>query len=147
MMFNSIILLTAPGRETALSARLLQQNSQLKIYNITTLQALEAIEPSVLLRSRLIAFATPVIVRMPTLNDLAFGAYNFHQGPPQYPGWMPSEFAAYDHAISFGVTAHEMTERIGMGPIVGRQMFDMPSNAAAAEFERRAFVELVRLFW
>lgn len=146
-MFDSIVLLTGPGEQAALSARLRQHNSQLEIHSPQTLQELEAIEPSVLFRSRLVAFVTPVVVRAWTLNALGFGAYNFHPGPPHYPGWMPSHFAVYDHATKFGVTAHVMIERVDAGPIVGCELFDIPPNAGVHELEHRAFVELARLFW
>lgn len=146
-MFDSIILLTGPSEQAALSVRLRQHNFQLRIHSAQTLQELEAIEPSVLFRSRLVAFVTPVVVQARTLNALGFGAYNFHPGPPQYPGWMPAHFAVHDHATKFGVTAHVMIERVDAGPIVGCELFDIPQNIGVLELEQRAFVELARLFW
>ena len=71
--------------------------------------------------ARLIAFVTPVIVPAQILAALGFGAYNFHPGPPHYPGWVPSHFAIYDKAENFGATAHAMIERVDAGPIVGVQ--------------------------
>ena len=61
-----------------------------------------------LARARLIAFATPVIVPGRILASLGYGAYNFHPGPPQYPGWAPAHFALYEQANEFGATVHAM---------------------------------------
>lgn len=146
-MFDSIILLTGPTEEAALSARLRQHNPQLKIHSAQTLQELGAIEPSVLFRSRMIAFVTPVVVPARTLNALGFGAYNFHPGPPHYPGWMPSHFAVYDRATKFGATVHIMVERVDAGPIVAFELFDIPPSLGVTELEQRAFAGLARLFW
>src|ERR1019366_10556619 len=145
-MFDSIVLLTGPVEEAALTQVLRRHNPRLGIRPVKSLDELEAIDQSVLARARLIAFVTPVVVPARILGALGFGAYNFHPGPPQYPGWVPAHFAIYDRASHFGVTAHAMIERVDAGPIVGVKMFDIPPNTSVLRLQELAFVELVRLF-
>jgi methionyl-tRNA formyltransferase len=98
-------------------------------------------------RARLIGFVTDVVVPVRILNALGFGAYNFHPGPPQYPGWVPAHFAIYEKTEYFGATAHVMAERVDAGPIIGFKMFGIPANTSVVRLQEMAFVELARLFW
>lgn len=144
---DSIILLTGPIEAAALSGVLGMRNSHIDIRHIATLDELAAIEPAELARARLIAFSTTVIVPGPILDALGFGAYNFHPGPPDYPGWCPAHFAVYDRATTFGVTAHVMLQKVDAGPIVGVELFCVPDGTTVAKLEQMAFVALARLFW
>ena len=146
-MFDIIILLTGPIEEVALSAVLRRHNPQLDIRPVKSLEELEAIEPSVLPRARLIAFVTSVIVPPRILGALGFGAYNFHPGPPHYPGWVPAHSAIYDRAGTFGATAHRMVERVDAGPIVGVELFSIPLGTSVQRLQELAFIELARMFW
>ena len=101
---------------------------QLTIYPVATSDDLAAIDTGVLRRARLIAFSSPVIVPPDVLSALGFGAYNFHPGPPEYPGWAPAHFALYEGAAEFGATAHAMAERVDSGPIVAVSRFPIPSD-------------------
>jgi methionyl-tRNA formyltransferase len=146
-MFDTIVLLTGPVEEAALSAVLRKHNPRLDIRPAKSLDELEAIDLSVLARARLVAFVTPVVVPARILGALGFGAYNFHPGPPHYPGWVPAHFAIYDKAHHFGATAHAMIERVDAGPIVGVKIFDISPNMGVLRLQELAFVELARLFW
>ena len=146
-MFDTIILLTGPVEEGALTTALLRQNPHLILRPVKTLEELDAIEPRRLRRARLIAFASTVIVPARILRRLGFGAYNFHPGPPNYPGWAPSHFAVYDRATSFGVTAHVMLERVDSGPIIAVDLFGIPSNISAESLEAMAYARLARQFF
>ena len=146
-MFDTIILLTGPAEETTLSALLRQHNPQLTICVARTLTELEAIKPSQLRRARLIAFVTPVVVPKRILDRLGYGAYNFHPGPPRYPGWLPAYVAVYDRATEFGATAHAMAERVDAGPIVDLELFDISPTITPDALEQRAFAEAARLLW
>jgi methionyl-tRNA formyltransferase len=146
-MLDTIILLTGPVDEAALTAVLRKHNPQVAIRPVKSLEDLEAVDPSALAHAPLIAFVTPVIVPARILGALGFGAYNFHPGPPHYPGWVPSHFAVYDKAKYFGATAHAMTERVDAGPIVACKMFGIPPGTSVLRLQELAFVELARLFW
>jgi methionyl-tRNA formyltransferase len=146
-MLDTIILLTGPVEEAALTAVLRKHNPQIAIRPVKSLEDLEAVDSSALAQARLIAFVTPVIVPARILGALGFGAYNFHPGPPHYPGWVPSHFAVYDRAKYFGATAHGMIERVDAGPIVACKMFGIPPGISVLRLQELAFVELARLFW
>ena len=146
-MLETIILLTGPVEQTALSALLRQKNPRLTVRTAETLSELEAIEPKMLGTARLIGFATPVIVPGKMLRRLRFGAYNFHPGPPHYPGWAPSHFALYEGAREFGTTAHVMFERVDSGPIVGADLFTIPPGIDIDTLNRLTFKSLAQLLW
>ena len=94
----------------------------------------------------LIAFCTQVIVPGPVIESVSGRAYNFHPGPPTYPGSHAANFAVYDGAERFGVTAHIMTERVDAGPIVGVGWFPVPVESSGTELEEKTYVHLFDLF-
>lgn len=146
-MFDTIILLTGPVEQPALADKLRNHNPQLNFIATGSVAELLALKPAQLRRARLISFVTPVIVPAQTLAELGYGAYNFHPGPPHYPGWMPSHFAIYDRAKEFGATAHEMIESVDAGAIVAVDLFDIPKDATVAILEQMAYARAARLFW
>ncbi|HXX07416.1 MAG TPA: formyltransferase family protein [Pseudolabrys sp.] len=146
-MLDNIILLTGPVEEAALAGALRNHNPSLAIHPVKSLPELEAIDSNVLRDARLIAFVTPVVVPPRILNALGFGAYNFHPGPPHYPGWVPAHFALYDRATMFGATVHVMIEKIDAGPIVAATLFPIPPDVRIQDLEALAFGQLARLFW
>lgn len=99
---------------------------------------LDHLTPGVLDGARIIAFCTDVVIPAPILEQTRYGAYNFHPGPPTYPGWFPSCFAVYDGATEFGATAHIMAERVDSGPIVGTNLFAMTPDQVLIEVDQRA---------
>ena len=146
-MFDTIILVTGDAEQPALSAALLGHNPRLVIRPITAVEQLAALDGVVLARSRLLAFATPMIVPAQVLDGLGFGAYNFHPGPPRYPGWAPAHFALYERATEFGATAHVMVAKVDAGPIVSVVRFPIPPQIDAAGLEGLAYAHLAQLFW
>jgi hypothetical protein len=146
-MFDTIILLTDLAKDVALSALMRRHNPLLSVRRAGTLAELEAFSPRELARARLIGFLTPVVVPPHILDALGYGAYNFHPGPPNYPGWVPCHFATYDGVTKFGVTAHAMTARVDAGPIVGHDTFDVPPGTGVVKLEQTAAVHLAHLFW
>ena len=146
-MFDTIILLTGPAEQVALASVLRGHRPQLAIYPVTAAEQLAAFDADVLRRARLIAFLTPVIVPPGMLSTLGYGAYNFHPGPPNYPGWAPSHFALYDGATEFGVTMHAMAERVDAGPIVDSVLFPIPADIGVVGLEGLAYTHLARMYW
>jgi methionyl-tRNA formyltransferase len=146
-MFDTIILLAGPVEQVALASVLRGHQPQLTIYPATTSEHLLALDPAMLPRARLIAFSSPVIVPPRVLAALGFGAYNFHPGPPDYPGWAPAHFALYDGATSFGATVHVMAERVDSGPIVDVAAFPVPANIGVMGLEGLAYAHLARMYW
>jgi methionyl-tRNA formyltransferase len=146
-MFDTIILLTGPIERIALPAALLGHNPALTVRTIERAEELAAIDADVLARARLIAFVTPVIVPKRVLDQLGYGAVNFHPGPPDYPGWAPAHFALYDEADEFGATVHVMIERVDAGPIIDLALFPIPRDTSVFGLEGMAFARLAFLFW
>jgi methionyl-tRNA formyltransferase len=145
-MFDTIILLASDIEEPVFATLLQSFNPALSILLIVTAAELAALSHDLLQRARLIGFATPVIVPGAILDQLGFGAYNFHPGPPSYPGWAPAIFAVFDDAREFGVTAHRMSERVDEGEIVGASLFAVPQGSSVADLEALSYAALIALF-
>lgn len=144
-MLREIILLTGEQEGPYLSEFLRQRNPALMITHAQTRDELTiALHPK---RAgiRLIAFCSSVIVPAGLLAGIDCLAYNFHPGPPTYPGKHPASFGIYDGARRFGATAHEMRPRVDSGPIVGVEWFDMPPVPRLSEVERLTFEACIRL--
>jgi methionyl-tRNA formyltransferase len=146
-MFDTIILLTSALERSIFMAVLSTHNPSLTILPVETLKDLNALEPATLARARLIAYSTGVVVPAHLLDQLGYGAYNFHPGPPAYPGWAPAHFALYGRARQFGATAHVMVARVDEGPIVCAMLFSIPEGTCVAGLEGMAYARLSYLFW
>ncbi len=96
--------------------------------------------------TRLIAMLTDVIVPEHILLGLDGPAYNFHPGPPEYPGSHAASFAVYDDADGFGVTLHEMATQVDSGPIIEVRRYDMPPTKKFINVEMIAFEKLMEMF-
>ena len=117
-MCDTILLLTDYLVEQPfLSVWLLENNPCLTIISVLTSAQICDLDPDIFRRARLIAFTASSIVPQAILTQLGYGAYNFHPGPPEYPGWRPWRFALLDGSTEFGVTVHSMAKEIDAGPI------------------------------
>jgi methionyl-tRNA formyltransferase len=96
--------------------------------------------------SRLVSFCSDVIVTPAVLAFFKGGGYNFHPGPPEYPGSHAASFAIYDQVETYGATAHEMLASVDTGPIVGVNRFAFPNAFRFLELEVMAHKSLLRLF-
>ena len=146
-MFDTIILLTGAVEQGVLTLALLGHNPALTVHWAASAGDLARFEADTLARTRLIAFATPAIVPAGVLDALGYGAYNFHPGPPAYPGWAPAHFALYEGAAEFGATVHAMARRVDSGPIVEAVHFPIPADLDVQGLEGLAYAHLAQLFW
>jgi methionyl-tRNA formyltransferase len=146
-MFDIIILLAGAVERPVLRSLLLGHNPLLTVMAVETRGDLGALSSDQLRRARLIAFVTPEIVPASILAQLGYGAFNFHPGPPAYPGWAPSHFALYDQATEFGATAHVMVEQVDAGPIIDVSLFPIPADISVFGLEGLAYAHLAHLFW
>jgi methionyl-tRNA formyltransferase len=146
-MLDTIILLTSAIERPIFASVLRAHNPRLTITPVATLAELNALQPDLLARARLIAYTTGIIVPANVLDRLGYGAYNFHPGPPNYPGWAPAHFAFYRRATAFGATAHLMVARVDEGPIVGVAIFRIPPDVSVARLEGMTYARLSYLFW
>jgi methionyl-tRNA formyltransferase len=145
-MLDTIILLTGAVEQPVLGSILRGYNPALRIRRVSSLAEVAALERPELRRARLVAFCTDVLVPPRVLDQLGFGAYNFHPASPRFPGWGCAHFAIHQGAREFGATAHVMLEKVDAGPIVGVELFDVPPGARASDLEELAYAFLVQLF-
>lgn len=145
-MLREIVLLTGAREAPHLSEYLRRHNPALVVTHVETRDDLTCAWYPQRPAARLIAFCTSVIVPGALLETFEGLAYNFHPGPPTYPGRHPASFAIYEGAPRFGVTLHEMVRRVDSGPIAGVEWFDMPPKARLSELEGLSFEAAVRLF-
>ncbi len=144
--FAKLILLTGKAGALELAQFLKLQQPTLEVFHVATRGELEAFPQELFAEARLIGFGTDVVVPARILRRLGYGAYNFHPGPPSYPGWAPASFAIYDGAPIFGATAHEMIKEVDAGPIVGTELFPLLPDVTPDQLEREALRAMLRLF-
>src|SRR5262249_41689556 len=114
---REVVLLSGKLEARPLAIFLLRHNPELIVTSVETRDELLAACRPPRQPCRLVAFCTATIVPGDLLRQLPAGAYNFHPGPPDYPGRHPASFAIYEGAARFGATAHEITGRVDNGPI------------------------------
>jgi methionyl-tRNA formyltransferase len=146
-MFDTIILLMGRTEQPIMGSVLRGHNPHLTIIPVETVADLAALNCDVLERARLLAFVTSVIVPPAILANLGYGAFNFHPGPPDYPGWAPAHFALYERATEFGATVHVMAEKVDAGPIIDVARFPIPADISVLGLEGLAYAHLAQLFW
>ena len=134
-MTKQIVLLTPDEQAPDLITILRRHAPDAAITQAVDLDGLQRACRTLNTGDRLLAFATPVIVPADVLDALPGPAYNFHGGPPTYPGLFPASFAIYEGATMFGVTAHEMTADVDQGAIVAVDTFPIPTNVDQLNLE------------
>jgi methionyl-tRNA formyltransferase len=145
-VLDTIVLLTGPVEHPVLASTLVSHNAGLTVKFVSTLADVTALEPKLLNQARLVAYTTGVVVPAYVIEELGYGAYNFHPGSPHYPGLAPAQFAIYDGASEFGATAHIMIEPVDAGPIIGTEIFQVPYKTGVLDLEALAYLHLARLF-
>jgi methionyl-tRNA formyltransferase len=145
-MFEGLVLLTDAAEQVALPRILHKFRPDLAIWPASGIDELRSIGTPLLGRARLVAFASNAIVPADVLASLGYGAYNFHPGPPNYPGWAPAHFALYDQADEFGVTFHAMAERVDSGMIFDVVSFPVPRACTLLGLGELTYVHLLQLF-
>ncbi|MHA1598781.1 MAG: formyltransferase family protein [Alphaproteobacteria bacterium] len=144
---DTIILLTGDVEAPFLGDRLLALAPRLSIEHAADLERLqELLKSPTPGRRRLIAFCTGVLVPGELLEILGGPAYNFHPGPPDYPGNHAAGFALYEDARRFGATAHVMEAETDSGDIIGTETFDIPAGCDRQELEILAYQAILALF-
>jgi len=149
-MAETLILLTGEVEAQHFSTILKSYKPDLNIVQAATelelRSVVEGLSEEDLKQSRLVAFCINVIVPRDILKKMPGPSYNFHPGPPSYPGSHAAIFAYHDRAYDYGVTFHEMTEKVDEGQIISIQNFGIASCNNPAEIEVRAFTNLAKLF-
>ena len=79
------------------------------------------------------------------LNKAKIASVNFHPAPPEYPGSGCINFALYDNANKYGVTAHIMNEKIDNGEILEVRRFSVSPNDDLPTLLTKTHKELYKL--
>jgi methionyl-tRNA formyltransferase len=131
-----IIIVSSTTKLAELALEILKKaDPSMEFLLLQSLTEFRALSPEFLKSSRLISFMSKIILPKGVLDTLGYKAYNFHPGPPQYPGWAPFSFALYDRAQSYGITVHEMLEAVDTGPIIAYQEFPIPVDMVQVDLE------------
>ena len=132
-MLESIIVISPKGFHEGIRDILQTEHATLNVCCVESLIELMLLDKNLLEQSRLISFLNKVIVPDFTLKKLAYGAINFHPGPPSYPGYAPYSFALYEDAQRYGVTAHEMIDKVDAGRILALDCFAIEPDCQHAQ--------------
>ena len=83
-----------------------------------------------------------------TLLDRAkIAAINFHPGSAEYPGSGCVNFALYENATQYGVTAHLMNEKVDDGEILECRRFPILEDDSVDSLLGRTHVKMLDLFF
>ncbi len=145
-MQRRIIILTGRREAPFLQQFMLERNPFLAVAVAHNLSSLTSAVDRFDGNARLISFLAGTIVPSALLSQLQLTPYNIHPGPPEYPGSHPESFAIWEGAESFGVTAHEMTERVDAGPIVAVCRFPAPPDCERLELADLTYGYAVKVF-
>lgn len=80
------------------------------------------------------------------LNKARIAAINFHPGPPEYPCSGCVNFALYEDASEFGVTAHLMVEKVDEGRILEVVRFPIESDDTVKTLLKKTHQRLLEIF-
>jgi methionyl-tRNA formyltransferase len=141
-MLDTIILLAGEAERPVLADALSRIEPAIRVVAMGAVADL----PEELGQARLIAFVFPDIVPAGVLDRLGYGAFNFHPGSPDYPGWAPAAFALHDGATQFGATLHEMAARVDAGTICDVESFPVPAQCDLRTLEELSYGACLRLF-
>ena len=145
-MPNRIVLLTGDVEAPHLTRFLQHYNSELTVDWVDSLARLRMSVADGTAGCRVVALMTDVIVPDDVLNALDGPAYNFHPGPPEYPGSYAAGFAVYEGARTYGVTFHEMATKVDSGPIIDVRRFEISEIAKFKDVEITAFNLAIEMF-
>ena len=94
----------------------------------------------------LISYISPWIVPKAVLDKTKGWSINFHPGPPEYPGIGCFNFAIFDSAKQFGVTAHIMESKVDTGKIIGVKRFSMAEKETVESLSLKTYSALLSLY-
>ena len=93
----------------------------------------------------IICFRSLYVLPEVLLEKARIVAINFHPAPPEYPGSGCINFALYDEAEDYGVTAHVMNEVVDNGAILEVRRFPITPCDNLSTVLRRTHSELSNL--
>jgi hypothetical protein len=145
-MLARILLLCDEVERPFLTDTLRAGAPEMEVRHLADPKALAGVDGGDLADARLVTFGVNQALPSSAIAALGHGGYNFHPGPPAYPGWVPSAFAVYDGATEFGATAHALSATTDGGVIVAVDTFPVAGGTTRTELARRAYLSMLSLF-
>lgn len=93
----------------------------------------------------IICFRSLFILKSDLLNKARVASINFHPAPPEYPGSGCVNFALYDDASNYGVTAHLMDDKVDSGRILEVRRFPINKSDNVASLLKKSHSQLYNL--
>lgn len=93
-----------------------------------------------------LSFLSKKILKKNFLKRTKYFNINFHPGPPRYPGIGCYNFALLNNEKKYGVTAHEINEKIDNGKIITIKYFTLPKNCSLEKLIKLSYDNLIKLF-
>ncbi len=94
----------------------------------------------------IVSYLSRWIVPETVLSCAKLASVNFHPGPPEYPGIGCNNWALYDEAERYGVTAHHMSAAVDAGTIIATTGFPIFPADTVATLQERTYDHLLVLF-
>lgn len=94
----------------------------------------------------LISYLSPWIIPDAILNKTRLFNINFHPGSPDYPGIGCFNFALYDMAKEYGITAHLMEKVVDSGKIVRVKKFPVLPSDTVHSLSLKSYSYMFNLF-
>lgn len=93
----------------------------------------------------ILCFRSFIKLPLSLIKKAKIAAINFHPAPPDYPGSGCINFALYDNAKTYGVTAHLMNEKIDNGIILDVKKFPINLNDNVQSLLEKTHKELLKM--
>jgi len=95
----------------------------------------------------LISFVSSWILPFSLLEQASYAAINFHPGSPEYPGTGCTNFAFYDGAREYGITAHHMNSVVDTGNIIAVKRFPLTEQDTVYGVTQHCYQLLEEMFY
>lgn len=95
----------------------------------------------------LISFISSWIIPAQLLGNASVAAINFHPGSPDYPGTGCTNFAFYDGAEEYGVTAHHMKPVVDTGSIIEVKRFPLRQTDTVYDVTQHCYELIEKQFY
>jgi len=95
----------------------------------------------------ILSFRSLLILSGGLIAKASIASINFHPAPVEYPGSACLNFALYDNAEDYGVTAHIMNEKVDNGTIIECRRFPIVPNDTVDSLLLRTHLKLLDLFF
>ena len=146
-LIDALILCTHPAWVDVMRDTLQAFQPKAQLHFVHTKEDLQRLDSNLLQKSRLVCLFSQVIIPPNILQEVAWGSFNFHPGPPERPGWAPLNYAILEGDTRFGTTFHVATERVDQGEILAVDNFDISPTLTYPQLSHWVSESLMRLIY